>query len=95
MILEIIIAVLLAIISTSLTAYQIEKEKKSKKHEFPKLGSGLLFIIIAYFLYCIWSLGFKNGIIIILIYLATTTFSIYIFKKFWGLHKEPTKFRKK
>ena len=95
MILEIIIAVLLAIISTSLTAYQIEKEKKSNKHEFPKLGSGLLFIIGAFVIYCIWSLGFKNGIIIILIYLTTTTISIYIFKKFWGLHKEPTKFKKK
>mgnify|MGYP003997858977 len=39
MILEIIITILLAIISTSLTAYQIEKEKKSKKHELPKLGA--------------------------------------------------------
>ena len=55
MILEIIIAVLLAIISTSLTAYQIDKEKKSNKHEFPKLGSGLLFIIGA-LLYIVFGL---------------------------------------
>ena len=82
MILEIIITILLAIISTSLTAYQIEKEKKSKKHELAKLGAIKFFIIIGFFLYCIWFLGFKNGIIIILIYITATTTCIYIFKKF-------------
>ena len=87
MILEIIITVLLGIISPTLTAYQYRKEKKTEKKRDTRIGASLWFIMISFLVYCIWSLGFK-AIILILIYSATSFTCIYMFTKFLGFKSE-------
>ena len=66
MIIEIVIAILLGIFSPSLTAFQNYK-RKTKKDALTKTGGILLIIMVGFVIYCFWSLGIKNGLIILLI----------------------------
>ena len=62
-------------------------EKKTGKKRETRIGASLWFIMIGFLVYCIWSLGFK-AIILILIYSATSFTCIYMFTKFFGFKSE-------
>ena len=83
-------AILLAFINTFWLRYQLDKEKKTKKHEGVKFGNFLLAIIPAYGLFVFWYAGIAIGVYTIIIFIVVH----YMFEKMFKLPKD-ARFKKR
>ena len=83
-------AILLALTNTFWLRYQLDKEKKTKKHEGVKFGNFLLAIIPAYGLFVFWYAGIAIGVYTIIIFIVVH----YMFEKMFKLPKD-ARFKKR
>ena len=83
-------AILLALTNTFWLRYQLDKEKKTKKHEGVKFGNFLLAIIPAYGIFVFWYAGIAIGFSTIIIFLIVH----YMFEKMFKLPKD-ARFKKR
>ena len=83
-------AILLAFINTFWLRYQLDKEKRTNKHEGVKFGNLLLAIIPAYGIFVFWHAGIAIGFYTIIIFLIVH----FMFEKMFKLPKD-ARFKKR